>query len=206
MSENSHFFQKLFVYPVFLLCLMLLLLPGCRTTSIAPVAGDDDTPVTKYTRYNIHAQQNNRDIKASYAGFVDPGAGHIFVPAGSKVQFPDKRALRNGFFIKVVDTGQEIFFEYNKGRMKMPAHEYVELITSDKPVSLDHFSAIDRKGIKDGKAYEKMSKEGVLTALGYPPTHGTPSLESNTWKYWRNRFVTMNVVFDETGHVKNIVK
>jgi len=40
-----------------------------------------------------------------------------------------------------------------------------------------------------------MSKEAVILAIGYPPEHVTPTLESNTWKYWRTRFATQLVSF-----------
>ncbi len=189
---------------VALLCLSLLFTAGCRSSKASLSSSAQDS--VKYTKYNIHAQKSSRDIKASYAGYVDPGTGHIIIPAGSKVTFPDKRVLRNGFNINVVDTNQLVFFEYHRGRMEMSQQEYILLITSDKPVSLDHFSEIDRNGIRAGKVSTGMSKEGVLTAFGYPAVHGTPSLESDSWRYWRNRFVTMVVEFDSNGHVQNIIQ
>lgn len=88
--------------------------------------------------------------------------------------------------------------------MGMSEPEYIALITTDAPVSLDGFSEVDRKGIKSGKVYIGMTKNGVLTALGYPAKHRTPSLESNRWTYWRNRFVTMIVEFDGDGIVIGI--
>lgn len=189
---------------VALLCLALLFTAGCRSSK-APFSSSVQDSV-KYTKYNIHAQKGGLDIKASYAGYVDPGTGHFYIPAGSRVTFPDKRARRNGFFINVVDTNQLVFFEYHRGRMEMSQQEYIMLITSDKPLSLDHFSEIDRKGIKAGKVYTGMSKEGVLTAFGYPAVHGTPSLDQDRWIYWRNRFITMAVEFDPNGYVKNIIQ
>ena len=40
-----------------------------------------------------------------------------------------------------------------------------------------------------------MSKKAVLVALGHPPAHATPSLESDEWKYWKSRWNTMIVIF-----------
>ncbi len=204
MKEKKLLLHNFLWCLVALLSLALLFTAGCRSSK-APLSSIAQDSV-KYTKFNIHAQKSSRDIKASYAGYVDPGTGHIIIPAGSKVTFPDKRALRNGFYINVVDTNQLVFFEYHRGRMEMSPQEYVNLITSNKPVSLDHFSEIDRKGIKAGKVYTGMSKEGVLTAFGYPAVHGTPSLESDRWTYWRNRFVTKVVEFDSNGHVQNIIQ
>ncbi len=205
MNEKNGFLRNLFLCYALLLCLAAVLLSGCRTTAASPAAPSQITSAVKYTKYNIHAQQSRRDIKASYAGYVDPGTGHIIIPAGSRVEFSDSRARRSGFVIKVIDTGQEVFFEYHRDRMQMSEQKYIAIITTDQPVSLDHFSEVDRKGIESGKVYTGMSREGVLTALGYPAVHGTPSLENDRWTYWRNRFVTMAVEFDPNGYVRNIV-
>ena len=186
-------------------CVALLLLSSCRSSGSAQHARDNKPAVATYSKYNIHAQATRRDIKASYAGYVDSGNGHFFIPAGSRLDFTSQRHIgRNGFWFIVVDTGQRVFFEYHQGRMGMGEHEYIEMITSNAPVSLEHFSELDLKGIKAGTVYTGMTKNGVLTALGYPPRHRTPSLESNSWIYWRNRFMTMAVNFDADGTVRSI--
>ncbi|OEU61326.1 MAG: hypothetical protein BA870_12600 [Desulfuromonadales bacterium C00003094] len=84
----------------------------------------------------------------------------------------------------------------------MGVDEYIEKVTSSKPVSLSRFSKKDIKGIAAGKAYVGMSRKGVLAALGYPPTHRTPSLDASSWIYWANRFRTIGVDFDNKGRVK----
>lgn len=190
---------------IVLLSLATFFLASCRSTNSAGPMTNSATPEIRYTKYNIHAQQSRRDIKASYAGYVEPGDGHFFIPAGSRVEFPGRgHPWRNGFWFTVSEKGQKVFFEFHQGRMGMTEHEYIEKITSSTPVSLDHFSEHDRKGIKAGKVYIGMSKEGVLTALGYPARHRTPSLERDTWIYWRNRFMTMDVVFDDNARVISI--
>jgi hypothetical protein len=65
-------------------------------------------------------------------------------------------------------------------------------------------SDIDRKGIEAGRAQKGMTRKGVRMALGYPAPHRTPSLEGRVWTYWKNRFDTKAVEFDETGHVAKI--
>ncbi|HDS15958.1 MAG TPA: outer membrane protein assembly factor BamE [Proteobacteria bacterium] len=80
----------------------------------------------------------------------------------------------------------------------------MELILSAKPVSLKGLSEVDLKGVKAGKAYNGMTKKGVMAALGYPAAHETPSLDDNQWKYWRNRFRTVVVEFNTNGIVSNV--
>ena len=57
---------------------------------------------------------------------------------------------------------------------------------------LTALSDADRAGIQQGQVFQGMSKQGVIIAIGYPPEHATPSLDSDQWSYWRNshsRFV-----------------
>jgi len=77
-------------------------------------------------------------------------------------------------------------------------------ITGPSKVSLQSLSPIDKKGVSEGKAYVGMTKDGVRMALGYPALHRTPSLKSNTWTYWKNRFATGGVEFDASGRVKAV--
>ena len=53
----------------------------------------------------------------------------------------------------------------------------------------------DQTGIKAGMAMVGMSKQGVIYAIGYPPSSRTPSTDADAWVYWRNRFATMLITF-----------
>jgi hypothetical protein len=53
----------------------------------------------------------------------------------------------------------------------------------------------DQVGIKLGKITPGMTKKGVLLAAGYPPDHAS-QLEADTWKYWRHKFGTFDVIFE----------
>jgi hypothetical protein len=141
------------------------------------------------------------DTKASYANWTDPGAGHIIIPVKSQVKFA---AFRRGITVTNLSDNRVIYFEYNASYMGMSENEYIDLISSPNSLNLFNFSEIDQKGIKEGKVYSEMTKDGVRIALGYPATHRTPSLQSDSWIYWKNRFNTMAVEFDESGKVKNI--
>lgn len=154
-----------------------------------------------YLKNNIHVQQHKADCKASYANWTDPGTNHVIVPVNTGVR---TGKWRRGFCIITEPEGKKIFFEFHSDRMKMSVEEYLQLITSSspEPVPLERFSEIDQKGIKDGKAYPGMTKDGVRAALGYPAVHRTPSLDCNRWIYWTNRFKAVAVEFDENGKVK----
>jgi hypothetical protein len=67
----------------------------------------------------------------------------------------------------------------------------------------DALGSVDRQGITEGRALPGMTRAGVILAIGYPPEHATPSLDSGVWKYWRNRFGTRLIHF-EGGKVSRI--
>jgi len=58
------------------------------------------------------------------------------------------------------------------------------------------FSEDEKRNIKIGNIAEGMSKEAVLMAYGYPPSHRTTSLESNVWIYWTSRIRNQTVFFE----------
>ena len=157
---------------------------------------------TVYLKVNIHYQVHAHDNKASYSNWTNPGAGHMILPVNTPVKI--KKWRRKGFIIVNTKDNTEIIFEYHKGRMQMSIEEYLRHITSPTEVSLDNLSHKDKKGVKEGVADIGMTKNGVMTALGYPAAHRTPSLDSNTWTYWTNRFGTYVISFDENGIVTKI--
>lgn len=161
---------------------------------------------TVYLKYNVHVQEQiGRDgahiYKASYSGWVDPLPPFFVVPAGSAVTIGPSRG---GFTLTPQADPKAIAFEYKEKHMGMSLDEYLAQITSPQPVALERFSKTDRAGIRAGKAQVGMSKDGVLTALGIPPRHKTPSLDENSWTYWKDKYRTLVVEFDGTGTVKSI--
>ncbi|HAD04635.1 MAG: hypothetical protein A2091_05945 [Desulfuromonadales bacterium GWD2_61_12] len=165
---------------------------------------------TLYLKYNVHVQdqvgRNGEHVyKASYSGWVDALPPVFLLPAGSEVTVgPLRRGFVPAFTIQGKDDGRLIAFEYQEKYMGISVDEYIAKITSPTPVSLAALSKIDREGVKAGKALVGMSKQGVVTALGLPPTHKTPSLDDNSWTYWKDKYRTLVVEFDGTGTVRNI--
>jgi hypothetical protein len=154
-----------------------------------------------FLKVNIHYQNNGKDSKASYANYTNPGVGHKILAVNTPVQI---KGWKRGFIIVNTETNEEILFEYGEARMQMSTEEYLNKITSSTKVDLSKLSEKDMKGVNEGIASAGMTKNGVMMALGYPATHRTPSLDSNTWIYWANRFKTIAVTFDDNGVVTAI--
>ncbi len=156
-----------------------------------------------YLKYNIHVRDNGRDLKAHYTNWIGPFRGHAIVPVNTKVVV---EKWRQGFILKRTDTQQKIYFYFNRHDMMMSAGEYANIITSPEKVLISQFSNIDKKGIKRGKVYLGMSKKGVLAALGYPARHKTPSLKNRFWVYWKNKWMTRMIKFNNSGKVTSVVE
>ncbi|MCK5313403.1 MAG: hypothetical protein KAJ62_14910 [Desulfobacteraceae bacterium] len=156
-----------------------------------------------YTKYNIHVIDNGRDLKAHYTNWIGPFTGHSIIPFNTKVI---SKKWQKGFILEIVDTGQNIYFHFNKRHMTMPVAQYINLITGTEKILVSQFSNIDKKGIKRGKVYKGMTKKGVLTALGYPAKHKTPSLKNKFWVYWQNKWLTRIIKFNNHGKVISIAE
>lgn len=156
----------------------------------------------RYTKVNIHTQMKESGVSnASYANYTNPGAGHVIIPAGTQIVITRKSRKK---FIFTYADGKRVNFEFHQPRMGMSIDEYLDKISSPEPVSFSGLSKKDKQGVAEGKALVGMSRKGVMTALGYPAAHKTPSLESSTWIYWGNRFRTVGVDFDDKGKVVKV--
>ena len=166
----------------------------------SPVFATDEI---RYNKYNIHVQSKDGvKGKASYANYTKPGEGHVIIPPGTELTITDKSRKSFSF---TYDAGQKkVKYEFHQPRMAMSLDEYLDKITAKQSPSLDGLSKLDRQGVAAAKALVGMSREGVMTALGYPATHKTPTLEASTWIFWKNRFGTLAVDFDDAGKVKEV--
>lgn len=183
----------------FVICSVCFVLVSCGGS--ARNAAMIDQTKTLYLQNNIHAQEAGGKYRGSYSNWVELSFGHIFVPVNSVVNI---ELGRNSFDIIDRSTGKRLEMEYDQERMRMPVEEYIRIITATAPVNFDNLPDIDKKGIKDGKPYIGMTKQGIRIALGYPARHRTASLEADTWVYWRGRFGTRAVDFNESGKVERI--
>lgn len=180
-----------------LLCLLFLVCCGCQS---GPSIRATDSSL--YNRYNIHYITQKGNNVGSYANWT-LYEGHDFLPYNTRLT---ASRWKRGFRLVAADSGTEILFEYSSKNMDgMGADEYLDLIMSPEPVSYQGLSAVDEQGIQAGKVMVGMSKQGVMIALGYPAKHRTPSLDENTWAYWRGRFgEPRSVRFDSSGKVVSV--
>lgn len=84
------------------------------------------------------------------------------------------------------------------GRRNQTLEQFLDqwFVDADPTAKLRRLPAKVQQQITQGVVVPGMTKAQVLMALGYPPAHETPSLDSPQWTYWRNRFDRMRVYFD----------
>ena len=145
-----------------------------------PVAGG-----TYFTRVNFY-QEEDLSYGTNYA------VGSL-VPVNTAVTVVSLKGDR--LVLKVDAMGQKITVENIAKHTKKSGAEVASLLLSEKKTDLDALPKPLAAAITSGTLRRGMTKEQVLLTRGYPPSHKTPSLEGDSWLFWRNRFASDAVVF-----------
>lgn len=159
------------------------------------------TAETAYTLTNLHPDPQRMKMYA--VNYQQAG----LIPYCTPVKFVDTGSSRVAFVLK--DGGTTYYYDYHDAAAEpFPDHlqRFFGLSCDSVRAKLASLSAKDREGVEKGQALVGMSKDGIVIALGYPPRHVTPSLDSDRWTYWSNRFNRFIVEFDGNGTVSQIVQ
>ena len=177
-----------------------LVLAVAFSVAVPAVAADIDYPLIGqspvYTLVNLHPDEPRQRLYS--VNYQQPG----LIPLCTKVKLEslDKRKLT----FRVLDKDREYeYIFHNSLRESIPKHLDRYFGKKCEP-KLESLSEVDRKGVQSGSVLPGMTKRGVILAIGYPPEHATPSLDSDTWTYWKNRFGKMQVHF--TGNKVTEIK
>jgi len=129
-----------------------------------------------YTAYNIWFEQPTKVYSTNYQ------RGNI-LPAGSEV----KDVSRSSKNLEFTDPnlGMKFAVEFvAKHHPGMTRDQWIDRFLTTR----------DFAALSSGQA--GMSKKAVLLAAGYPPEVATASTKLDAWKYWRHRFGSYLVHFD----------
>ena len=149
-----------------------------------------------YTQVGMWYEQNRKGLNQVIGTNYNVG---IFIPANTKVTM--LRTVRNGVVVDV--KGVEVQVLNVSKYTGLGDGAFVDRTLGATPVDLGRFSKSEREAIKKGTIVKGMSKDAVVLSRGYPPSHATPSLETDRWRYWKNRWATMYVNF-QNGKVSGI--
>ncbi|MCA9603499.1 MAG: hypothetical protein KC417_15815 [Myxococcales bacterium] len=141
-----------------------------------------------YTQTNLHIDERGNLWSMNYIeGTVLPRCTAVHIDAVST-----KKLV---FTVQSSRVSYEYAFDRRHMKEEIPQHlnrYFGPACDAEKPASMGE---ADQAGIRDGRIYAGMSKEGVLMAVGYPPPSRNPTLESNTWVYMKNRKNTLEIIF-----------
>jgi hypothetical protein len=125
-----------------------------------------------------------------------------FIPVCTPVEIVSLTAKEMTF--RVPKTGVQYEYLFHKTMQGTPQAHLARIFGKSCPSArIRRMSKVDRQGIEQGSVLPGMTKDAVVIAIGYPPEHATPSLSVDQWRYWRNRFNTIVVVFQK-GRVAQI--
>jgi len=146
----------------------------------------------RYTAYNLWYERPEALSCINYQrGAIIPAGTRVnnVEARGHKIRFmtADGGAYTVTFNAKYHPGLSVVDFE---GRM-FTSKDFDQLTAQMSPAEIDC--------IKAGAIKAGVSKACVLATYGYPPEHITPSLNSNRWIYWENRFRQEAVNFDAEG-------
>ena len=148
-----------------------------------------------YTLVNLHPDEQNSRLYA--VNYQLPG----LIPLCTEVKL--EKLGRKKLVFTVPDRGfREYTYYYHKAAAE-PFDKHLTLFfgTTCNKNKVAQLSKKDQEGISKGVALPGMTKQGVLYAMGRPPKHVNPTLDTLEWMYWRNKFGRRAVMFDANGIV-----
>jgi len=157
-------------------------LAACQGPTVpSPLVGQ-----TRYTCCNMHYEHPEISDANYQVGTL--------IPMGTRVQIL-KVGNDSITFQPAGGSPMSLEVRYGKGTS---IDEYLArwFPTTDPHTALDKVPVKRRKLIEQGSVESGMTRQEVLMALGYPPSHRTPSLTQNDWHFWQNRWHQYVVFFD----------
>ena len=176
----------------------LVALTSCHAgASAAEFEGVFNTGSSYYLKTNLHADSSRRQLYSTNYLMA------TLLPVGSEVSIDSVSGKKIQF--TMVATAQSFTYTRDKHLQESFVSNLERYFgATDESGAVSSMSAEDQAGIKAGKAMVGMTRDGVTLAIGYPPDHATPSLDSPVWKYWKNRWITRNVNFNEDWIVTSV--
>ncbi len=131
------------------------------------------------------------------------------IPAGTPVAKVGFSPIKAGRFQKAqdraisferVEDGVDFFINFRADwHPGKTIEDYKDLFFTEKDFGAltEGLTEQEIEAIKKGVVVKGMSKRAVLISYGVPPEHKTPDLDASSWYYWRNRFASKEICFDD---------
>ena len=128
---------------------------------------------------------------------------NTMIPAGAKIKVLDYGSNRASVEI----DGRPMRIGQDYGRKEESIQAFIDklVVKNDPKAKIAKYPEKIRTAIHEGRVIPGMTREQVIIAVGYPPTHRTASVNSTVWNHWANRYSRYEVHFNEKGTVEKIV-
>ena len=143
--------------------------------AVLPAAAQDKPE--GYTCCNLHYEKD---------WISDANWGSLpMIPAGARIKVLDYGWNRASVEI----DGKPYRIGHDYGRSEESLEKFVaKLVVKASPrAKVDRYPARAKAAINEGRVAPGMTREQVIVAVGYPPTHRTPTLDSPVWHAWYSR-------------------
>ena len=120
------------------------------------------------------------------------------LPFGTQVTVTD--IGRKSFKIRSAEYGEFTVY-HSYGTDDLASYIAKLILREDPKPTVREYPEEIQDAIFDGRVVKGMTKEQVLIAIGYPPTHRTPGIGANEWTYWANRWRTYKLQFSRDGRL-----
>ena len=181
---------------ILLLLSTLVFQGGCATSPEDQAAAEKLQGRELYTQVNMHSFKGKAVFWINYQ--IDR-----LIPVNTKVTVDEISG--SGVVFTIKETGQTLKLKNKSKHSGLSGQQWADRHFGPKPVNLGKFKKSVQEAIALARAEPGMSKDAVIIALGYPPAHKTPSLDSPSWLYWRNKWNKVAVQFDSSGKVKQVI-
>jgi hypothetical protein len=144
-----------------------------------------------YTCCNLHYDGDKiSDANWTHAAMIPAGVPIKVVSYGS-----------NEAVVEIEGKPMRLLQEYGRKQESLEAFVSKWVVKSSPRAKIDKWPAPVRDAVNAGKVTPGMTREQVLVAVGYPPTHKTASLDAPLWQHWQSRAGRFEVVWAPDGTV-----
>lgn len=128
-------------------------------------------------------------------------SGKRIIPFGTPVKY--KGLGRYRVHVEIEGKSQAIGNDYSRD-IPLEAFARRYIVSEDPRVKVSQAAPKVRGAIETARVTKGMTKEQVLTALGYPISSENPHLDVPRWRYWLWSFSPFVVHFDNAGRVSRV--
>ena len=147
-----------------------------------------------YTCCNLHYDKDYiSDANWTHAAMIAAGAKIKVVSYGNNVAN-----------VEIDGKPMRIGQDYGRKQESLEAFVSKLVVKANPHGKIDRYPEPVRAAIKEGKVIPGMTREQVIIAVGYPPTHKTESLDAKVWHHWQSRAGRFEVNWSDKGTVESV--